>query len=251
MWIASLLVLSALAPQSAAARKAARELVEALGRETLEAGEARIARLVESYGDDAAQAVRRAGAPAVAAMETWGGPGARILSRWGDDGLRLLSSEGDAAVGVLAKHGDGAVEFMLKHPGAGRELIAHFGAPPARAALTTEGVVTLNRLAEPIKASGRAAELMGVVERFGDRACAFLWRNKGVVFGAALLAAFLADPQPYIDGAKTLIVEPAGRAASEAVGRANWTLIFLVLLLAASAWIVWRYGGRPKAESGR
>lgn len=251
MWIASLLALSALCPQSAAARKAARELVEAIGREALESGEVRIARLVESYGDDAAAAVRRAGAPAVAAMETWGAPGARILARWGDDGLRVLSAEGDAAVGILAKHGDAAVEFMIKHPGAGRELIAHFGAPPVKAALTTEGVVTLNRLAEPIKASGRAAEIMGVVERFGDRACAFLWRNKGVVFGGALLAAFLADPEPYIDGAKTLIVEPAAKAASEAAGQANWTLIFLVLLLAVSGGLVWRFGGRPKMEHGR
>ena len=249
MWIASLLAVSALCPQSAAARKAAQELVEALGRETLEAAELRIARLVESYGDDATRAIRRAGAPAVAALETWGAPGARILARWGDDGLRLLASEGDAAVAVLARHGDEAVAFMMRHPGAGRELIAHFGAPPART-LATESVVTLNRLAEPIKASGRAAEIMGVVERFGDRACGFLWRNKGVVFGAALLGAFLADPQPYIDGAKTLIVDPASRAASEAVGRANWTLIFLVLLLAASGWLVWRFG-RPKAEPAR
>jgi hypothetical protein len=90
-------------------------------------------------------------------------------------------------------------------------------------------------MADPIKASGRSEAILGVVERFGDRACQFLWRHKGTIFVAAVLTAFLADPQPYIDGVKQLVVEPASRAAEGAVGRTNWTLVFLGLGLAVLA----------------
>lgn len=228
MW----LIVSALCMQSAAAKAVAREVVEAL--------EPRVAKVVEAYGDDAARALRAGGAAALPALEAHGASAARFLGRFGDDGARLLAAEGDAVIALFAKHGDEAVSFMLKHPGVGRDLVEAFGAQAARAQLTTDSVVLLNRMAEPLRASGRAAELFGVVERFGDRACAFLWRNKGVVFGAALLAAFLADPQPYIDGAKQLIVEPAAGAARDVAARTDWTWVFSAAAVALVAWAAWR-----------
>ncbi len=233
--------------QSAAARKIAREIVEAFGRETVERAEPRIARLVEEHGDDAVRALRRAGPPAVQALETFGAAGAKILARWGDDGVRLLALEGDAAVSFMARFGDEAVEFMIRHPGAGRDLLQHFGAAALRGRLSTESVVTLNRLAEPIRGSGRAAEIFGVIERFGDRACAFLWRNKGAIFSGTVLASFLSDPQPYLDGVKQLVVEPAAELAAgvarEAVRRTNWTVLggcVLAILSAAACLGAWR-----------
>jgi hypothetical protein len=226
-------------PQSAAARKAAREIAEAFGREALEHAEPRIARLIEAFGDDAVRALRRAGPAAVPLLEKYGAAGVRVLGKWGDDGLRLLAAEGDEAVEALARYGDGAVEFMVRHPGVGKDLIRHFGADALRAQASTEGVILLNRLAEPIRASGRAQELLRVVERFGDRACQFLWRNKGTVFAAALLAAFLADPKPYIEGLKELVVEPASSAAQEAVRRTDWTPVVLAaVILAMAPWLI-------------
>ncbi len=242
-----LLVLASLSPaQSAAARKAAKEIVEAFGREAVEHAEPRVARLVESLGDDALLALRRAGPAGVAALEKFGAPGARILARWGDDGVRLLALEGDAAVAALLRYGDEAVELMVRHPGAGRQALESFGAPALRAPLSTEGMVALNRLADPIRSSGRSREILEVVERFGDRACAFLWRNKGVVFGAALLAAFLADPQPYLDGVKELVVEPAANIGKEAAQRADWTLVFTAVGLGLVGWAAWRLRRRPR-----
>jgi hypothetical protein len=229
-----------LCPQSAAARKVAREVVEAFGREALERGEARVARLVEAHGDEVARALRRTGPAGVEVLEKHGAAGVKILSRWGDDGLRVLAAEGDAAAEAFVRYGDDAIELMVRHPGVGRDLVGHFGEHALRAVrVPTEGVVQLNRLAPAINGSGRAAEILAVVERFGDRACGFLWRNKGTIFAAAILAAFLADPKPYLDGVKQLVTEPAADVAREAARRTNWTLVALAALgLGAAAWAV-------------
>jgi hypothetical protein len=211
-----------------------------VAREVVEALEPRVARAVEAYGDDAARALRAGGPAALPAIEAHGAAAVRFLARFGDDGARLLAAEGDAAVALFARHGDDAVRFMLKHPGVGRDLVESLGAGVARASIGTDSAVLLGRLREPILASGRSGEILGVVERFGDRACRFLWRNKGTVFAGALLAAFLADPEPYIDGLKTLVVDPVAGVARAAVGRADWTWFFTILGLAGAGWLAWR-----------
>ena len=245
-----LVVLSLVCAQSAAARKAAREVVETFGREAVEAAEPRVARLIESYGDEAAAALRKVGPPGIQAMERFGAPGMKILSRWGDDGVRLLAVEGDAAVAALARYGDDAVDLMVRHPGVGCDFLSLFGGRALRTQLTTESVVTLNRLSGEISKSGRTAEIFGVIEKFGDRACQFLWRNKGTIFIATALAAFLHDPQPYIDGVKQLVVQPASEVARDAAGRTNWTLVVIVAILILCAWAGIRFRGvfrRPPA----
>lgn len=237
-----LVVLSLACAQSAAARRAAREVVEVFGREAMEAAEPRVARLIEAYGDDAAAALRKVGPPGVQAIERFGAPGLKILSRFGDDGVRLLAVEGESAVAALARYGDDAIELMVRHPGVGRDLLTRFGEQAIRARLSTESIVTLNRLAGDISRTGRTAEIFGVIEKFGDRACDFLWRNKGTIFAAALLTAFLHDPQPYLDGVKQLVVQPAAEVARDAAGQTNWTLVVIVAVLVASAWIGIRWG---------
>jgi hypothetical protein len=227
---ALLIVLSLAGIPSAPARKAAREIVKAFGREAVERAEPRVARLVEALGDDAVRALRAAGPAGVSMLERYGAAGARLLSRWGDDGARLLASEGDEAVKLVAKLGDEAAEFMIRHPGVGRELLEEFGEQALRAKVTTEGARLLARMAEPIRASGRTGRIFDVVERFGDRACAFLWRNKGTVFGTAALVAFLSDPQPYIEGVKRLVVDPALVLAKEAVSGTDWTVAVLAAI---------------------
>jgi hypothetical protein len=242
-WIVALSLLCA---QSAAARRVAREVVESFGREAVEAAEPRVARLVEAYGEEAATVLRKVGPSGVQAMERFGAPSLRILARWGDDGIRLLAVEGDSAVAALARYGDEAVELMIRHPGVGRDLLAQFGGQVLRRPLSTESVVALNRLAEPIRASGRSAEILAVVETFGDRACDFLWRNKGTIFLAAVLTAFLHDPEPYLDGVKQLVVQPATQLAQDAASRTNWTLVVLVAVLLVAGWlgIRWNWSAR-------
>jgi hypothetical protein len=237
--------------QSAAARRIAREIIEVFGRETIERAEPRIARLVEEYGEEAVRALRRAGPPGVEVLEKFGSTGAKILGRWGEEGVRLLAVEGEAAGALMARLGDEAVEFMIRHPGAGRDLLEQFGAQALRAPVSTSSVVTLNRLSEPIRSSGRSAEIFGVIERFGDRACEFLWRNKGTVFAGALLASFLADPRPYLEGVKQLVVEPASGVLAEAARRTNWTALgcgSVMALVALATVLVRRKPAAPAAS---
>ena len=80
-----------------------------------------------------------------------------------------------------------------------------------------------------------------MVETYGDRACDFLWRNKGTIFAGALLAAFLHDPKPYLDGVKDLAVEPVSRVAHDAALQTNWTLVVISAMLVASVWLGLRW----------
>jgi hypothetical protein len=235
MNVALALVL-AVVSQSAAVRQAARELLRFVesrfAREVAEEGaerlEPRLVRAIEQWGDDAVAAIRTVG-PRVGmrALESHGAPAARFLSRFGDDGARVLSEEGDTALRLWSRYGDEAVEAMVRHRGVGARIADELGTAGMRASrgLSEDGAVRLAGVAPLVRGSGRAAEILSVVERFGDRACAFLWRNKGVVFGAALLAAFLSDPEPYLAGVKELVVTPAKELGTEAAKRTDWTVV--------------------------
>jgi hypothetical protein len=209
--------------QSAAVLKAARELVESLksrfGREVAEEGaenlERRFAYEIHRFGDDAARAAQKVGPRfALKEIQRHGSAGARILSRWGDDGARLLSTDAAGAMRVYASLGEEGVAVMLRQHG---KLTA----------------ARLPELAPAISKSGRTADVLAVLDRYGDRACSFIWRNKGVIFGGAVLAAFLANPVPYLDGVAKLADVPVGHIAAST----NWTVVFLgaALLLAGLA----------------
>ena len=209
--------------QAAAAKKAAQELVDALrsrfAREVAEEGsenlERSFASAIARHGDDVALAARKVG-PRVAlnAVQRHGAAGAGILARFGDDGARLLTLEAPAVLRVYSSLGDDGVRFMIRR---------HKSLSAAR----------LPDLALPISRSGRAKDILSVLEQYGDRACAFIWKHKGVIFGSAALAAFLANPEPYINGIRPLAELPIARIAEST----DWTAVFMMgtLLLAALA----------------
>ncbi|HZE96054.1 MAG TPA: hypothetical protein VE981_03420 [Planctomycetota bacterium] len=245
---ALLIALSLLCAQSTVARRVAREVVDSFGREAVEAAEPRVLRLVEAYGEEAGTVLRKVGPSGVPVLERFGAPGLRILARWGDDGVRLLALEGETATAALARYGEEGVELMIRHPGIGRDLLTQLGGQVLRTPLKTESMVTLGRLSDPIRNSGRSAEILSVVEKYGDRACDFLWRNKGTIFVGALLATFLNDPKPYIDGVKQLVVNPASQLAHEAASQTNWTLVVIVGMLIASAGLGIRWAWSSRAS---
>lgn len=222
------------AQPSAAARKAARELVDFLrsrfAREVAEEGveklEKRFAQTLDSFGKDAAlarqftEATRRLG-PRVAmgAVERHGAVGARIFAKHGDDGARLLATDGARAARVYSSLGDEGIDLMIRRKG--RELTA----------------ARLPDLAEAIAKSDRKRDVLAVLEKYGDRACSFIWRHKGVIFTTALLASFLADPKPYLDG----VLQPlAGAPMKHIAGSTNWTAVFLAATALAAGLAAFR-----------
>ena len=84
---------------------------------------------------------------------------------------------------------------------------------------------------------------MSVIEKYGDRGMAFVWRNKVPLASTAALAAFLADPQPFIDGTRDLaatlgehVIAPAVGATVDAIAphvEWTWLAIAVVGILAA------------------
>jgi hypothetical protein len=74
----------------------------------------------------------------------------------------------------------------------------------------------------------------------------FIWQNKGALTAAAVLASFLDDPQPYINGVKRLVIDPV---VSPIVKSVNWTLIVAVALAILFLPLIVRR--ITKARSGR
>jgi hypothetical protein len=212
--------------QSQAARKAARELMDFLrsrfAREVAEEGaerlERRFATVLDRYGNDAALAARKVG-PKIAlhAVTQYESLGARVLAKWGDKGARLLATEGPAARRVFQALGDDGIALMIGKHG-------------------TLTAARLPELAPAIASSGRGRDVLAVLERYGDRACAFIWKNKGVIFGTAALAAFLANPAPYLDGLKNIAEVPIGHIAAAT----DWTAVFLVATALAAGLAAFR-----------
>jgi len=212
--------------QSAAVRKSAKELVEFLqkrfAREVAEEGaeklEMRFAQVIAKYGDDAAAAARKLGPRVVLdEVQKHGAAGARILSRHGDQGVRLLATDGPAAMRVFNHLGDEGVELMIRRHG---QLTA----------------TQLPDLAQAIRASGKSSQILAVLEKYGDRACSFIWRNKGVIFSGAVLAAFLADPVAYFEGVKKIAEAPLSHIAAGT----DWTAVFLMMTLLAAGLAAFR-----------
>jgi hypothetical protein len=211
------------AQASSAARKAAKEVMEFLrtkfAREVAEEGaekvESRLAVAITKHGDGVAAAARRVGPRvALSAAERWGADGAKLLATFGDDGARLLAVNGPGAMTVMKNLGDEGIDLMIR---------------------TNTGITArrLPDIAEAIQASGRSRDVLAVLEKYGDRACNFIWRNKGTIFAAAALTAFLANPAPYLDGVVKLVEAPARHIA----GSTSWTSVIVVatILIAALA----------------
>ncbi len=78
-------------------------------------------------------------------------------------------------------------------------------------------------------------DLLKVIARYGDPAMDFIWKNKAALATASVLAAFLASPEPFLDGLSQLSADFTQHAIQPVVTRVaadtNWTLLILVILV--------------------
>jgi hypothetical protein len=239
-----------------AAKTAAREGGEVLARQ--------VEVLAARHGDDAVRAVQKAGPAAVKAIEEAGeyaGDAVRLLARHGDEALWITAKPG--RLSLFAKYGDDGAKAMLRHREIATTLMEGFGQSGARAVAAVGGqnARRLAMLAESgeLRRLGRAEEVLEVIGRYGDRAAQFVWANKGSLAVGAVLATFLADPKPYIDGVRELtktaaenvakpLAEVPAAVATEAAKGVNWNLIVVLgfLVLVAVAALRYLYGQRQR-----
>lgn len=209
-------------------------------REGTETVTEQVTRVAAKYGDEGIDAVRKVGPRGIKVIQEAGenGLGAvKLINRYGDDAVWVISKPKGMA--IFVKYGDNGAKALIKHKGIAEEVIEAHG-KSAVGALNAVGTREARQIAmlqkDGIIPAGRQGEeLLDVVIRYGDKAMAFIWRNKGALAVTAGLGTFVANPEAYIEGGKELIVEGVSRPASEmgkeVARNTNWTVVGLATIV--------------------
>lgn len=223
-------------------------VVKKFGASAVKDGAAALAGKIETsaarHGEEVYQAVKKVGPSAFHLLEHAGPHGktaAQVLAKHGNQGVILAARP--QALTLVARHGDDAAVVILKHPGIAEPIIEGFGKPgiQALASLSHQNARRLAMLVQDgsLARNGKMDELLGVVGRIGDRAMNFVWDHKGALAITAVLTAFVAEPEAFIDGARDIakiagdsvarpLAEAPGKVAVEVARQTNWTIVILV-----------------------
>jgi hypothetical protein len=225
--------------------KAVQETVEWMTRkfgqevaaEGVERLSTRMTHLAAKHGDElVSQAFRRVG-PQAGAIAAEAGEQAnvalRLLAQYGDDAVRVASQP--SARQLVAHYGDDAATALVRHGVVGESVIDEFAEQGAKA-LAQVTPQYGRRLAMLAQEGSLSPPLLEVIAQYGDRACQFVWSHKGSLVVGAVLATFVSNPEPYLDGTVHLmeavaeqVVAPLAEIpqaiAVEAARGVNWTLI--------------------------
>jgi len=188
--------------------------------------------VLAKHGDECLPLLRRSGHAGFQALEQAGEQAPdviKLFAKRGEDAVWIISQP--KKLTIFLKHGDTAAEALLKHPGIADDLIGKYGidAGSALTRISRTQAQHLSMMAADgtLDAMPRKAELLFVIRKYGDEAMDFVWKNKGSLAVAAVLASFLSDPESYISGAKELIVDPLLVPITQ---NTNWTVVILVCL---------------------
>ena len=227
-------------------KEVAEESSEALLKQIAEAG--------SKFGEDGLEAVGKIGPRAFGKIASEAGGQApmavKLVAKYGDRAVWVISKPRSLA--VFVKYGEEAATAVMKHPGVAEQAVERLGVPAARAlnALSGAEARRLGMLIEDgaIKAGKPSAGLVDVVAKYGDKAMDFIWKNKGALAVTAGLAAFLHDPEPFIQGTKNLAVEAVTPIGLEVARRTNWTLVMIAGIVVCVIWMgLRRWKGKTTA----
>lgn len=243
-----------------AATEAAEFVMKSFGKEAAEQGVKKLSIKAETlavkHGDDALTAFRKVGPKTFGLVDEAGEHGdqaVKLLAKYGDEASGIVSSSSQLA--QVARLGDEAAEAMIKHGQVAEPVIAAMGKPAAQAMKSIskqEGRRLAMMSADgELKKIGRTEELLGVISRYGDKGMDFVWKNKVALGSVALLAAFLQDPEPYINGIAKPLVSIPGQVASEAAKSVNWTLLgSIAVVFSGVVAFLWVFRMTPRGKSG-
>lgn len=216
-----------------------RKFVKEATEEGTEAIAKQATTIAAKYGDEGLNVLRKTGPRGFKVVQEAGEHGldaVKLINRYGDDAVWVISKPKGMA--IFVKYGDDAARALIKHKGIAEEVIETHGKSAVNA-LNAVGSRQARQIAmldkDGVIAAGKQGdELLDVIGRYGDKAMAFIWRNKGGLAVVAVLGTFLTDPEAYINGAKELVVEGVSRPASE-MGKemarhTNWTVIGLLAI---------------------
>lgn len=241
--------------KSKAAQEAAEYVMQRFGRQAVREGTEALAGKIESYaaryGDETFLAVRRAGPEAFALVDAAGADGGKamsVLARHGEAGATWVLKR-PKGMAQFVRLGDEAAEVLVKHPGIAEPLVERGGSAAVKALgkVTTQNGRRIAMVMEgDLGKLARSEELLDVIGKYGDRAAEFVWQNKGALATGTALAAFLANPEAFINGA-TKLTEVAGNTVAkplaEGVGAGtNWTVVILAALAAGGVVLAVKLG---------
>ncbi len=229
--------------KGAAVREAVEFVLRKFSKEATDEGAEIVTRKIESigakYGDQGLEALKKVGPRAAQLIDDAGTDGvqaARMLAKFGDEAAWVVGNS--TRRGLVAKFGDEVGAALIKHGEIAEPLLASGGkaAGEALLAVSTQNGRRLAMIASdaPTASLAKNPEVLNVIGRYGDDAMNFIWKNKGVLAGGAVLTAFLADPKPFIDGttklADTAITQVAKPVAVKIGESTNWTTVILSVL---------------------
>lgn len=240
------------AQKAAATREVAEFLLKKFGKEaageSVESLTAKVAQVSAKYGDEGVTAIRKVGPRAFGVIEDAGNHGVgvvKLMAKHGDEAVWVVSKSKGMA--IFIRYGAEGAEALMKHKGIGEGFIEATGQSGVKAlnAVNPANGRKLANLVEDgvIVPGGESARLLDVIEKYGDRAAEFIWRHKGALTVGTALAAFAADPEPFIDGAVSL----PHALIKEAAPRVDWTLVLVLGMVMVGAWL-W-YTGRIRRKN--
>jgi hypothetical protein len=255
------------ASKATLAREAAEYVVKRFSKESAGEGVEVLARKAEAlaatHGDEALAAFRKVGPRMFSVVDDAGeqsGDVVRLMAKYGDDADFVIATPSRLA--MFSAHGDDAAKALIAHGEIAEPLINTLGQPAAGALakLSSQNARRLAMMAGDgeLAKIGRTPELLAVVQRFPDKAMDFIWKNKGALATASVLAAFLANPQPFLDGTLEIssqlaehAVGPLADVPAEIARGTNWTIIILAIVLLLAAWLGLKWRIWRKSVAGR
>lgn len=209
-----------------------------LGEESIETIAKQIDNVVARGGQQAIEAIQKVGPRAFhwiddAAVDA--PMAARLIAKYGEQAEWVVTNP--VRRSFASQFGDDAALAMIRH-GAPAEQVLEVGGRSAANALANLSPRFGRQLAMLCDESAtrklvQNESVQGLIGKSGDRAMAFVWKNKGALLVTATLTAFLADPDPFIDGTKDLAQIAATNAvhpiANRVASGTNWTLTLIVL----------------------